>query len=139
MPRTTDDPAGPFGFNPPGSGPCGIRHTLSVMSGKWTLLIVRELLRGARRFTEIREGIGSVNPKPLTESLRQLEDNGMITRRAYAEMPPRVEYELTERGRSLAPVLAAMAQWGQLDVATYTDGHGAAGQRELPGGATGRP
>ena len=89
------------------------------MSGKWTLLIIRELLRGARRFTEIRAGIGTVNPKPLTESLRLLEDHGMITRHAFAEMPPRVEYELTERGRSLAHVLAAMASWGQQDLTRY--------------------
>jgi DNA-binding HxlR family transcriptional regulator len=119
MPGPADEPAAAFDFLTSGGGPCGIAHTQSVMSGKWTMLIVRELLRGARRFTEIRTGIGTVNPKPLTESLRLLEEHGMITRQAYAEVPPRVEYELTERGRSLAPVLAAMAQWGHEDLETH--------------------
>lgn len=82
---------------------------------KWTLLIVRELLGGTRRFTEIHRATGA-NPKPLTESLRRLEDNEIVSRRVHAEVPPRVEYSLTSRGRSLAPILAALATWGQDDL-----------------------
>ena len=99
-------------------GTCPIRHTLSVLgTTKWTGYVLRELLGGPRRFGEIRVGIGDANPKPLTETLRVMQDVGLVTRTAYAEMPPRVEYALTGRGRSLAPVLAAMSEWGLADLA----------------------
>ncbi len=76
---------------PDGSGPCGIEHALSVLAGKWTLVIIRELLAGTRRFTQIRRASGT-NSKSLTVSLRLLEDNDLIARRIHAEVPPRVEY-----------------------------------------------
>lgn len=99
------------------SGPCPIAHTLQVLgSTKWTGYVIRELLPGPKRFGEIRAGVGDANPKPLTDTLRTLEDIGMITRTAYAEMPPRVVYALTDRGLSLRPVLDAMATWGEADL-----------------------
>ena len=97
---------------------CPIAHTLRVLgTTKWTGYVIRELLDGApHRFGDIRRGIGDVGPKPLTETLRTMEDVGLVHRTAYAEVPPRVEYVLTERGRSLAPVLAAMSDWGADDL-----------------------
>ncbi len=100
-------------------GVCPIAHTLRVLgSSKWTGYVVRELLPGPKRFKDIRAGVGDANPKPLTDTLRVLEDVGLVTRTAYAEMPPRVVYELTERGHSLRPVLEAMAEWGEQDLRT---------------------
>jgi len=100
-----------------GAAVCPIAHTLQVLgSSKWTGYVVRELLPGPKRFKDIRAGLGSINPKPLTDTLRVLEDNGLVTRTAYAEMPPRVVYELTARGHSLHPVLHAMAEWGARDL-----------------------
>ncbi len=98
---------------------CPIAHTLQVLgTTKWTGYVIRELLDGPKRFGEIRAGVGDANPKPLTDTLRALEDAGMITRTAYAEMPPRVVYTLTHRGHTLRPVLDAMASWGEQDLTT---------------------
>lgn len=104
--------------SPEVDGACPIAHTLGVLgTTKWTGYVIRELLPGPRRFGEIRAGVGGASPKPLTDTLRLLEDIGMITRTAYAEMPPRVVYALTARGHSLLPVLQAMAEWGRSDLA----------------------
>lgn len=97
-------------------GRCPVSHALDVVVGKWTTLIVRDLLGGTKRFTELRRGLGGVNPKVLTERLRLLEEHGIVERKAYAEIPPRVEYSLTERGRSLEPILAALWHWGAEDL-----------------------
>lgn len=97
---------------------CPIAHTLRVLgTTKWTGYVLRELLPGPKRFGEIRVGVGDANPKPLTDTLRMLEAVGLVSRAAYAEMPPRVVYTLTERGHSLWPVLQAMAEWGSQDLA----------------------
>jgi DNA-binding HxlR family transcriptional regulator len=96
---------------------CPIAHTLRVLgTTKWTGYVIRELLPGPKRFGEIRAGVGDASPKPLTDTLRLLEDIGLISRAAYAEMPPRVVYTLTDRGHSLSPVLQAMAEWGSQDL-----------------------
>ncbi|SMC59639.1 transcriptional regulator, HxlR family [Kibdelosporangium aridum] len=92
---------------------CGIGRTLQVLDGKWTTLIVRELLTGPLRFTELRAGIGPVSAKTLTDRLRVLEHQGILTRTIYPEVPPRVVYELTEQGLSLQTVLLAMLRWGR--------------------------
>jgi len=113
----------PWEERPGVEGRCPVSHALDVVVGRWTTLIVRELLGGTKRFTELRRGLGGVNPKVLTERLRLLEEHGIVERRAYAEVPPRVEYSLTERGRSLEPVLAALWHWGARDLRK----HGAAG------------
>ena len=102
-------------------GECPIAHTLRVLDGRWTLLVVRELLGGTKRFGEIRDGLPGSNAKTLTERLKKLEDEGIVTRRAYAEKPPRVEYTLTERGWSLLPLFEAMAAWGLDDAARQAE------------------
>jgi DNA-binding HxlR family transcriptional regulator len=100
----------------PTSG-CGIERTLQVLDGKWTTLVLRELLGGPKRFTELRSRLGDPSPKTLTDRLRALEHQGVLTRTVYAEVPPRVVYELTPRGQSLRGVLMAMLEWGDRDAA----------------------
>jgi DNA-binding HxlR family transcriptional regulator len=96
------------------SGPnCGVERTLKVLDGKWTTLIVRELLSGPKRFGEIRSALRGPSAKTLTDRLRALEHQGILTRTVYAEVPPRVVYELTEQGRSLSGILHAMLVWGE--------------------------
>lgn len=92
---------------------CPIEYTLRILGSRWTILIVRELLTGTRRFNELRRMLVSISTKTLTERLRELEEEGIITRTIYPEIPPRVEYSLTERGWSLQPILQAMIDWGQ--------------------------
>ena len=91
---------------------CPVETTLTLISDKWKVLILRDLLPGTKRFGELRKSIGTVSQKVLTTQLRQMEDCGLITRTVYAEVPPRVEYTLTELGYSLKPVLDAMVAWG---------------------------
>lgn len=95
---------------------CPIDRTLQVMEGRWATLVVRELLGGAKRFGELRAALPGISPKTLTDRLRHLEAHGVLTRHAFAEVPPRVEYRLTERGRRLEPVLLAMWDWGHVDL-----------------------
>ena len=92
---------------------CPVETTLTLISDKWKVLILRDLLTGTKRFGELRRSIGSVSQKVLTAQLRQMEDSGLLTRTVYPEVPPRVEYALTELGRSLKPVLDAMQVWGE--------------------------
>lgn len=82
-----------------------------LLDGPWATLIIRELLRGPRRFTEIRDGLPGISAHTLTNRLRRFEAHGIVTRTAYAEIPPRVEYELTPLGIQLRPVLDAMGAW----------------------------
>lgn len=96
----------------PTSG-CGIEHTLHVLDGKWTTLVVRELLTGPKRFGELRSALGSPSAKTLTDRLRALEHQQILTRTVRAQVPPRVDYELTGRGQSLRVVLEAMLRWGE--------------------------
>ncbi len=91
---------------------CPVERTLAVLGAKWTTLIVRELLAGPRRFGQLRAALEGVSPKTLTERLRALEAEGLVERRQFAEVPPRVEYRLTPAGETLRPVLDAMAAWG---------------------------
>lgn len=88
-----------------------------MLEGKWTGLILRDLLSGPKRFTELRVSLAGPSPKTLTERLRILEHAGILTRTVHAEVPPRVVYELTERGQSLRPVFDAMLVWGDADMA----------------------
>jgi DNA-binding HxlR family transcriptional regulator len=91
---------------------CVVERTLEVIGGKWTTLILRDLLRGTRRFGQLRSSLGAVSPKTLTDRLRFLESRGIVERMVYAEIPPRVEYTLTARGRELGAIIDAMAAWG---------------------------
>ena len=91
---------------------CPVETTLTLISDKWKVLILRDLLTGATRFGQLKKSLDGVSQKVLTAQLRQMEQNGLLTRTAYPEAPPRVEYALTELGYSLKPVLDAMADWG---------------------------
>ena len=90
---------------------CGIARFLKLLDGPWATLIVRELLQGPRRFTQLRQALPGISAHTLTDRLRRFEDYGLLTRTAYGEVPPRVEYELTEVGLRLREVLAAMNTW----------------------------
>jgi len=92
---------------------CGIERALRVLDGKWTTLIVRELLTGPKRFGQLRHALGNPSAKTITERLRSLEHQGILTRTVHAEVPPRVVYALTEHGASLRTVLFAMLDWGE--------------------------
>src|SRR5436190_22231544 len=95
------------------SAKCTITTTLSVMGGKWKAVILWHLIEKTRRFSDIKRLIPDIAQKMLTQQLRELEQDGLIQRKVYAEVPPRVEYSLTTYGKTLIPVLNAMAQWGQ--------------------------
>lgn len=92
---------------------CPVETTLMLIGDKWKVLILRDLMPGARRFGELKKSLGHVSQKVLTAQLRDMETSGLVTRRAYAEVPPRVEYALTELGYSLKPVLDALQDWGE--------------------------
>ena len=91
---------------------CPVEVTLMLISDRWKVLILRDLLGGTKRFGELKKSIGSISQKVLTSNLRSMEEDGLLTRKVYAEVPPRVEYTLTELGKSLQPILLAMQQWG---------------------------
>lgn len=92
---------------------CPVETTLLLISDRWKVLILRDLLGGTKRFGELKKSIGSVSQKVLTANLRSMEEDGLVTRKVYAEVPPRVEYTLTETGYSLKPVLDSMLKWGE--------------------------
>ena len=92
---------------------CPVETTLTLISDKWKVLILRDLMPGTKRFGELKKSIGSVSQKVLTAQLRDMEAQGLIHRQVYAEVPPRVEYSLTGLGRSLKPILDAMWNWGE--------------------------
>ncbi len=91
---------------------CPVETTLMLISDRWKVLIIRDLLDGVKRFGELKKSIGGVSQKVLTANLRSMEECGLLTRKVYAEVPPKVEYTLTETGYSLKPVLDAMTEWG---------------------------
>lgn len=91
---------------------CGVERFLLLLDGPWATLIVRELLHGPRRFTELRQALDGISAHTLTHRLRRFEEHGLVTRMAFAETPPRVVYELTPLGASLRDVLYAMKDWG---------------------------
>lgn len=92
---------------------CPVETTLTLISDKWKVLILRDLLPGTKRFGELRKSIGYVSQKVLTAQLRQMEQRGLVNRKVYAEVPPKVEYSLTDVGYSLKPILDAMWTWGE--------------------------
>ena len=91
---------------------CPVETTLMLIGYKWKVLILRDLMHGTMRFGELKKSIGTVSQKVLTTQLRDMEEKGLLNRKVYAEVPPRVEYTLTETGYSLKPVLDAMWAWG---------------------------
>lgn len=92
---------------------CPVETTLNLINNKWKVLILRDLLPGTKRFGELKKSIGGVSQKVLTAQLREMEGDGLLTRTVYAEVPPRVEYTLTDLGYSLKPILDAMWNWGE--------------------------
>lgn len=92
---------------------CPVETTLMLIGDKWKVLILRDLVPGTKRFGKLKKSIGSVSQKVLTAQLRDMEESGLIDRTVYAEVPPRVEYSLTDLGRSLKPILDAMRNWGE--------------------------
>lgn len=91
---------------------CPVETTLTLISDKWKILIIRDLLDGTKRFGELKKSVEGISQKVLTSNLRNMESCGLITRTVYAQVPPKVEYSLTELGFSLRPVIDTMANWG---------------------------
>ncbi len=92
---------------------CPVETTLMLISDKWKVLILRDLMPGTKRFGELKKSIGHVSQKVLTAQLRQMEESGLVTRTVFPEVPPHVEYTLTDLGYSLKPILDAMREWGE--------------------------
>lgn len=91
---------------------CPVETTLLLIGDKWKVLILRDLMGGTMRFGELRRSVGDISQKVLTEKLREMESDGILERTVYAEVPPKVEYSLTELGMSLQIILDSMAEWG---------------------------
>lgn len=89
-----------------------IASALEIVGSKWTALILRDLFSGPKRFCELEKSVGNINPRTLSQRLDALEEHGIITKLAFAEVPPRTEYTLTQKGRDLLPILKQMAAWG---------------------------
>ncbi len=92
---------------------CPVETTLTLISDKWKVLILRDLMPGTKRFGELKKSIGNVSQKVLTAQLRQMEESGLVIRTVFPEVPPHVEYTLTDLGYSLKPILDAMWDWGE--------------------------
>ena len=92
---------------------CPVCQTAEIISGKWTLLIIRDLAEGACRFCELERSLAGISPRTLSRRLRALEAEGIIERRTYAEVPPRVEYCLTAKGKALVPMIDYMRHYGR--------------------------
>jgi DNA-binding HxlR family transcriptional regulator len=91
---------------------CPVARTAEIVSGKWTLLVIRDLTTGTKRFSELERSLEGISPKTLSERLAALEREGILHRQTYAEVPPKVEYSLTEKGHALATLIEAMREYG---------------------------
>lgn len=92
---------------------CPVAVTVGLICNKWKPLVIRDLIPGKARFKDLKNSITGISQKVLTENLREMEKDGLIIRKAYPEIPPRVEYELTDLGKSLEPIIKAMENWGK--------------------------
>jgi DNA-binding HxlR family transcriptional regulator len=92
---------------------CPVCRTADVICGKWTMLLVRDLAEGRSRFCELERSLAGISPRTLSLRLRSLEDEGIVVRDTYAEVPPRVEYSLTDKGRALLPIIELMREYGE--------------------------
>lgn len=99
--------------NPTEGFACPVEKTMAIIGDKWKILIIRDLLRGTKRFGELKKSVTGISQKMLTQQLKSLERDGIVTRVVYAEIPPKVEYTLTSKGQSLKDILKAMAVWGR--------------------------
>ena len=100
---------------------CPVETTLSLIGEKWKVLILRELVTGTKRFGQLKKAIPSISQKMLTQQLRAMEHDNLLIRTVYPEVPPRVEYSLTETGYSLKTILDAMAAWGEQYKTSHTN------------------
>lgn len=91
---------------------CPVEITMGLIGDKWKVLIIRDLLTGTKRFGELKKSLSGITQKVLTNNLRQMESSGLILRKVYAEVPPKVEYSLSDTGLSLKPILDSMVEWG---------------------------
>ncbi|MBS5065589.1 MAG: helix-turn-helix transcriptional regulator [Hungatella hathewayi] len=91
---------------------CPVELTLQLIGDKWKVLIIRDLMTGTKRFSELMKSVTGITQKVLTSHLRSMEADGLLTRKVYPEVPPRVEYTLTETGFSLRPIMDSMVAWG---------------------------
>ena len=92
---------------------CPVCRTADVVCGKWTLLVIRDLAEGRSRFCELERSLAGISPRTLSLRLRALEEEGIVERTTYAEVPPRVEYTLTDKGRALVPIIDSMREYGR--------------------------
>ena len=102
---------------------CSVEAAIGLIDGKWKCIILFHLLAGTMRFNEIRRMIGNVTPRMLTNQLRELEGDGLITRKVFAQVPPKVEYSLSPLGRSMKPILHALKDWGDANLGLYGKPH----------------
>ena len=91
---------------------CPVKTTLKIIGGRWKVIIIHQLMDGTKRFSELKRAIDGITQKMLTQQLRELERDGVVERKVYPQVPPKVEYSLTHLGRSLKPILEAMHEWG---------------------------
>ena len=103
---------------------CPAEYTLALIGGRWKIPLIFHLMSGVRRFSELSRALAGVSQKMLTQQLREMERNGLVERKVYAQVPPRVEYALTPLGRSLKPVVEAMCRWGELHGPSAPSGAG---------------
>jgi DNA-binding HxlR family transcriptional regulator len=102
---------------------CSVEAAIGLIDGKWKCIILFHLLSGTMRFNEIRRLIGHVTPRMLTNQLRELEEDGLISRKVFAQVPPKVEYSLSPLGRSMQPILFALREWGDANLGLYGKPH----------------
>ena len=91
---------------------CPVETTLTLIGYKWKFLILRDLINGTKRFGELRKSVGNISQKVLTENLREMESDKLLKRKVYAQVPPKIEYSLTELGESLNPIIESLRDWG---------------------------
>lgn len=103
---------------------CPVEMTLQLIGDRWKVLILRDLLSGTKRFGELKKSVGNISQKVLTSNLRSMEESGLVIRKVYAEVPPKVEYTLTDMGYSLKPILDSMFKWGSSYMANIEDTSG---------------
>ena len=96
---------------------CPVTYTMSMIGGKWKPIILYLISKGANRFGVLQRGIDGISKQMLTKQLRELEEDGILDRKIFAEIPPRVEYSISEKGKSLFPIIDAMRSWGELNLA----------------------
>lgn len=115
---TSTQPLGEAAVSPTQAPPeperlsCPVETTLAIIGGRWKVLILQELLKGVKRFNELHRALHGITQKMLTQQLREMEDDGIVHREVYLQVPPKVEYSLTPLGQSLEPILDVMHQWG---------------------------